>query len=119
MKSYTKVNVGLESRVELHDKLNLSGAEISINNLPAGASVPFIHSHKNNEEIYGILSGKGKAEIDGEIVQLTQGDWFMVLPNAKRRIFAAEDTGISYICIQVKEGSLEQYTIDDAVLHEA
>lgn len=119
MKNYTKVNVGLEARAELHEQLNLSGAEISLNNLPAGTSVPFIHSHKQNEEIYGILSGKGKAEIDGEIVQLSQGDWFMVLPNAKRRIFAAEDTGISYICIQVKEGSLEQYTIADAVLHEA
>lgn len=119
MKNYTKVNVGLEARAELHEQLNLSGAEISINNLPAGTSVPFIHSHKQNEEIYGILSGKGKAEIDGEILQLSQGDWFMVLPNAKRRIFAAEDTGISYICIQVKVGSLEQYTIADAVLHEA
>lgn len=119
MKNYTKVNVSLEARTELHDQLNLSGAEISINNLLAGASVPFIHSHKQNEEIYGIISGKGKTEIDGEVIQLTQGDWFMVLPSAKRRIFAAEDTGISYICIQAKEGSLEQYTIDDAVLHEA
>lgn len=119
MKSYTKVNVGSDSRVELHDQLNLSGAEISINSLPAGASVPFIHSHKQNEEIYGILSGKGKMDINGEIVQLTQGDWLKIQPNAKRRIFAAEDIGISYICIQAKEASLEQYTIDDAVLHEA
>ena len=31
--------------------LGLTGAEISINNLPAGAGVPFVHSHKKNEEI--------------------------------------------------------------------
>lgn len=119
MKNYTKVNVGLESRTELHDQLNLTGAEISINNLPAGASVPFIHSHKQNEEIYGILTGKGKAVIDGETIQLAQGDWVVILPQAKRRIYAAEDTGIGYVCIQVKANSLEQYTIDDANVHEA
>lgn len=59
--------VGKEGRVELHEKLGLTGAEISVNELPAGADVPFVHSHKENEEIYGILAGKGKAVIDGEI----------------------------------------------------
>ena len=56
MKNYTKTNIGNEGRVELHETLCLTGAEISINQFPAGASVPFVHSHKNNEEIYGILS---------------------------------------------------------------
>ncbi len=35
-----------ENRVELHDMLSLTGAEISYNSLPAGAGVPFVHSHK-------------------------------------------------------------------------
>ena len=61
-------------------KLSLTGAEISINQLPAGASVPFVHSHKNNEEIYGILSGKGKAVIDNETIELTAGDWLRISP---------------------------------------
>ncbi len=41
MKNYTKTNIGNETRVELHDKLALTGAEVSINQLPAGAGVPF------------------------------------------------------------------------------
>lgn len=41
MKNYTKTNIGNEARVELHDKLALTGAEVSINQLPAGAGVPF------------------------------------------------------------------------------
>ena len=50
MKNYQKVNVPAgEARVELHDSLNLTGAEVSISNLPAGAGVPFVHSHKQNE----------------------------------------------------------------------
>lgn len=45
MKNYQKVNVPAgEARVELHDSLNLTGAEVSISNLPAGAGVPFVHS---------------------------------------------------------------------------
>ena len=45
--------------VELHDKLALTGAEVSVNQLPAGAGVPFVHAHKANEEIYGVLAGEG------------------------------------------------------------
>jgi len=117
MKNYTKTNIGNEGRTELHEKLALTGAEISVNNLPAGAGVPFVHSHKNNEEIYGILSGKGKVVIDGEEIALSAGDWLKVAPAAKRQFSAAEDSGISFVCIQVKENSLGGFTADDAVVY--
>ncbi len=63
MASYAKINVGNEGRVELHDKLALTGAEVSLNRLPAGAGVPFVHFHRNNEVIYGVLEGAGRAVI--------------------------------------------------------
>lgn len=116
MANFNKVSVASDTRTELHDKLSLTGAEISINNLPAGANVPFVHAHKNNEEIYAILTGKGKAVIDGETVELVAGDWIRISPAAKRQFFASEDTAISFICIQVKEHSLESFTKDDAVI---
>jgi uncharacterized cupin superfamily protein len=47
-----KVSSESAPRVELHEKLGLTGAEISINTIGAGECVPFIHSHKQNEEIY-------------------------------------------------------------------
>ena len=78
MANYTKMTVGKENRTELHEKLALTGAEISLNTLPAGANVPFVHSHKANEEIYGVLSGKGKVVIDGEEIPLLPGTAFMV-----------------------------------------
>ena len=117
MKNYTKTNVGNEGRTELHEKLALTGAEISINQLPAGANVPFVHSHKNNEEIYGILSGKGKVVIDGEDIELSAGDWIKIAPAAKRQFFAASDSGIKFVCIQVKENSLSGFTAEDAVIY--
>lgn len=116
MNNFKKVSVAEEARVELHDLLGLTGAEVSINALPAGASVPFVHSHKQNEEIYAVLEGEGKAVIDGESVALNAGDWVRIAPAAKRQFFAAADKGIKYVCIQVKENSLEGYTMTDAVV---
>ena len=118
MKNFKKVNVSNEARTELHDQLGLTGAEVSINNLPQGVGVPFVHSHKKNEEIYVVLSGKGKSLIDGETIELTQGDWIRVSPSAKRQFSAADDSAISFACIQVKENSLEGYTADDGVIVE-
>ena len=37
MANYQKMNVSGTERVELHDKIGLTGAEISVNVLPAGA----------------------------------------------------------------------------------
>ncbi len=116
MKNFTKTSLSNEPRVELHDTLNLTGAEVSINALPAGAGVPFVHSHKQNEEIYGILEGEGEALIDEERVALKAGDWLRISPKAKRQFFASKQSGIKYICIQVKENSLENYTGTDATI---
>ena len=117
MANYTKINIGNERRVELHDQLSLTGAEVSVNHLPAGAGVPFVHSHKNNEEIYGILSGRGKAVVDGEEIALAAGDWLRIAPAAKRQFSAAADSGVAYICIQVRENSLGGFTAGDAVVY--
>ena len=116
MKNYNKVSVTNEPRTELHEVLGLTGAEISINALPAGAGVPFVHSHKQNEEIYAVLEGKGYAVIDGEKITLNAGDFVRISPAAKRQFFASDDEAIKYLCIQVKENSLEGYTMTDAVV---
>lgn len=116
MKNYCILNATNEPRAELHDKLGLTGAEVSINNIPAAACVPFVHHHKENEEIYFIFEGKGKMIIDEEEVLLKNGDFIRVSPNAKRQMFAANDMGISFICIQTKQNSLDAYTKTDAVL---
>ena len=116
MSNYAQVSVANDPRTELHDQLGLTGAEISINHLPQGAGIPFVHSHKTNEEIYIILSGKGKAVIDGETVELAEGDLVRISPEGKRQFFAADDSELSYACIQVKAGSLDAYTAGDAVI---
>lgn len=116
MKNYNILNVKLNSRTELHDALFLTGAEISINNLEKGSNVPFVHYHKNNEEIYLIYNGKGYVVIDNERIELSKGDCIRISPDARRQFFASKDEGISYVCIQVKSNSLDGYTITDAII---
>ena len=117
MSNFKKTSVKMSAgRTELHELLNLSGAEISVNSMPAGAQVPFLHQHKQNEEVYGVLSGKGIMNIDGEDIVLNTGDWMRVDPSAKRQLRAADDSAITYICIQTKAGSLDAFTANDAVI---
>ncbi|MDE7191590.1 MAG: cupin domain-containing protein [Clostridia bacterium] len=116
MNNFKKVSIAEVARQELHDVLGLTGAEVSVNTLPAGVGVPFVHSHKQNEEIYAILDGQGTAVIDSASVSLKAGDWIRISPSAKRQFFASADTELKYLCIQVKEGSLEGYTLTDAIV---
>ena len=64
-----------------------------------------------------ILSGKGKVVIDGQEIEITAGDWLRIAPSAKRQFFAADDSEITFVCIQVKENSLGGFTADDAVVY--
>ena len=50
-------------------------------------------------------------------MQLTAGDWLKVAPAAKRQFSAAGDSGMTFVCIQVKEHSLAGFTADDAVVY--
>ena len=89
MSNYKIVSTKNEPRVELKDALGLSGCELSINELPANVSVPFVHSHKQNEELYLVLKGGGALFIDGEEKAVKEGDAIRVDPAGKRCFKAA------------------------------
>ena len=95
MANYAKINIGNEGRMELHVKLALTGAEVSVNQLPAG---------------------EGSAVFVGVAIPLTAGDWLRVAPAAKRQFSASAHSGITYVCIQVRENSLEAFTAGDAIM---
>ena len=105
-------------RTELHDLLGLTGCEVSINELPAGAAVPFVHKHTENEELYGVLGGKGELYLDGEVHEIKAGDWFRILPEGRPAIRAPQDEGLRFICVQTKKDSLSHYTMTDGVMVE-
>ena len=98
MSNYKIVSTKSEPRVELKDALNSSGCELSINRLPANASVPFVHSHKQNEELYLVLKGGGTLFIDCEETAVNEGDAIRIDP-AGKRCFKAGAQGMKFIYI--------------------
>ena len=88
MANYKLVHSEPAPRVELHEALGLTGAEVSINTVPPNGGVPFVHVHTNNEELYIVLEGKGELWIDGETLPIKAGDSFRLASarSAPRRI---------------------------------
>lgn len=119
MAQYKLAHIDMKgNRGELYDLLNLMGAEVPCNTLPAGANVSFVHYHTQNEEVYLILEGRGTLYINGEEMPLKEGDCFRIDPQGERCLHAADDGAMCFICIQVKAGSLEGFTVSDAVVTE-
>ena len=68
---YAHASVGMmetiNSKLFLKEQIDATSCEISFGSLPSGAAVPFFHSHSHNEEIYIILSGHGRFQVDNEV----------------------------------------------------
>lgn len=64
---YAHASVGslqqFEGKQFVKEATGATSCEISFGTLPSGASVPFFHSHKANEENYVILSGDRKSVV--------------------------------------------------------
>ncbi|QEM67571.1 cupin domain-containing protein [Geobacter sp. FeAm09] len=112
-------NIQELGRVTLHEQLALTGSEVSVNELPAGVSVPFVHAHKRNEEVYVIVYGKGSFYIDGDEFGVEAGDVLRIDPAGERCIKADAQSSLRFICIQAEAKSLVQFTQNDGVPCEA
>lgn len=106
-------------RATLNEQLSLTGSEISINELPAGVTVPFVHAHKHNEEVYIILSGKGRFFIDGEEFEVRAGNVLRIDPAGERCIKADEQEALKFMCIQTEAKSLRQFSQNDGFATQA
>ena len=69
----------------LKELLNLSGMEISVNRLAPGEGIPFRHKHRENEEVYIFVRGRGQFQVDGEVFDVEEGSVVRVAPAGVRR----------------------------------
>ena len=109
---------GFEGKQFVKDATGATSCEISFGTLPNGASVPFFHSHRENEENYIILSGKGRFQVDGDVFDIAEGSVVRVATHCDRNLKCTSEEPLTYICIQAKERSLEGYTMTDADITE-
>lgn len=107
-----------EGKEFLKDATAATSCEISLGTLPQGAAVPFFHSHKENEENYIIISGSGKFQIDTEVFDISAGSVIRVATGCDRNLKCTSQEPMTYLCIQAKENSLENYTMTDGTITE-
>jgi mannose-6-phosphate isomerase-like protein (cupin superfamily) len=63
-----------------------------------GVRAPFGHSHREQEEVYVVTSGSGRAKLGDEIVDLEQWDVIRVAP-ATVRAFEAGPDGMELVAV--------------------
>lgn len=100
------------------DCIGTTGCEISFGTLNPGEAVPFFHNHKENEEVYIVLRGSGDFQVDNTAFPIAEGSIVRVATHCNRSLRCTSATSMLYLCIQVKEGSLEQCTMGDAEITE-
>ena len=116
MKNFNMVKLNLsKAKSFLKEELMLTGCEVSFGVLGADEKVPFLHAHKQNEEVYIFLKGEGTFSVDGEEFAVSK-DSVVRVATAGMRGLSAKSTGLEYICIQAKENSLIQETMQDGII---
>jgi mannose-6-phosphate isomerase-like protein (cupin superfamily) len=107
------VPVPARGKLFLRGLLASAGLEVSLNVVPPGKGVPFLHRHQNNDEVYVVVGGRGQFLVDGECVDVHEGSALRFAPAAARawRNNAAEP--LYFLCIQYRsDGAIEGGTAD-------
>lgn len=87
--------LGFEARFPT-GALGLEKSGISYQRLSADQRLPFGHRQKEQEEVYVVLSGAGRINVDGEISEVRALDAIRVAPTAARA-FEAGPEGIELL----------------------
>jgi uncharacterized cupin superfamily protein len=96
----------LVGKLFLHDKLGLTGSEISLNLMKPGEGMPFLHRHKLNEEVYLFLEGRGQFLRGEEIIPLQPGTCIRVTPEQPRAWRNNGPDDLVFIVIQARSGTV-------------
>ena len=125
--NFTAINAGkfnnivndYNGKLFLKDLIQSLTSEISISSLKPNEGIQILHTHRENEEIYIIISGKGQFLIDDQVFPVKEGSIIRVGPSGKRCIRNTLNTEpLTYICIQGKQGSIEDTGLDDCDVPE-
>lgn len=112
---HPKLTEAVEGKQFLKEELGLTSMEVSLNKIPAGTSMPFSHKHRENEELYIFLKGKGEFCVDGNWFEVQEGSAIKVAPNGVRTWRSSSSEELLFIVIQAKAGTLGEGSIQDGI----
>jgi uncharacterized cupin superfamily protein len=96
----------LDAKLFIGKALGFSSMEVSLNCLPPGQGSPFVHQHREHEELYLILRGNGEFMIDGTVIPVQPGTALRVEPEARRAWRNNGSTDLEFVVVQANRHSL-------------
>lgn len=90
----------------LKKTLQLTGMEISFNSLAPGKGMPFYHKHRNHEELFICIRGKGELQLDGDVISVHEGSCVRIAPEASRCWKNTCDEAFIFVVVQAKNESI-------------
>jgi mannose-6-phosphate isomerase-like protein (cupin superfamily) len=102
-----------QGKLFLGKLLESSGLEMSLNVVPPGKGIPFLHRHRNNDEVYVVIGGRGQFLVDGECLDVAEGSVLCIRPAGARAWRNNSDAPLYFLCIQYRGDSVIQGTTQD------
>lgn len=96
--------------------LGATGSEFSFQVFQPGTESGFLHTHKNHEELYFFLSGKGEFQVDGEVFPIAEGSVVRVNPAGRRSVRNNGTTPLVMLCIQYRGNTFTSEDAADGVI---
>src|SRR5437588_408946 len=105
--------VPTKGKLFLRNLLGSAGLEMSLNVLPPGKGMPFLHRHRENDEVYVIVGGRGQFDVDGECIDVAEGSVLRISPPAARAWRNNSDAPLYFLCLQYRaDGVIQGGTLD-------
>jgi uncharacterized cupin superfamily protein len=97
----------------LRNLLGCAGLEMSLNMVPPGKAIPFLHKHQSNDEVYVVVGGRGQFLVDGECIDVTEGSVLRISPAGARAWRNNSDAPLYFLCLQYRaDGAIQGGTLD-------
>lgn len=103
-------------KIFLKETLGLTGVEMSWNSFPPGVGMPFLHAHREHEEVYLFIAGTGEFMVDDQVFPIQEGSVVRVAPAGVRAYRNTGSGPLHFIVLQVKQDSLAAATVEDGIV---
>ena len=82
--------------------VHATGGEFSFQMFQPGTETGFLHTHKEHEELYFFLSGRGEFQVDGQIIPVDEGSVVRVAPEGERSVRNNGTEPLVMLCVQYR-----------------
>ena len=100
--SVGKLNELNEYVLELGPDVKIPGKVFGGQVFQPGTETGFLHTHKQHEELYFFLSGRGEFQVDGEVIPVAEGSVVRVAPAGERSVRNNGTEPLVMLCVQYR-----------------